>query len=50
VFSRQARTLPGQLATETIGREVGYGVVTSEDAIYGDALGPPGFHGDMYLR
>jgi ABC-type Zn uptake system ZnuABC Zn-binding protein ZnuA len=37
-------------AAETIGREAGVKVVTGEDALYGDSLGPPGSDGDTYLR
>ncbi|HEV2824452.1 MAG TPA: zinc ABC transporter substrate-binding protein, partial [Actinomycetota bacterium] len=33
-----------------IGREAGVRVVTGEDALYGDALGPPGSDGDTYLK
>jgi ABC-type Zn uptake system ZnuABC Zn-binding protein ZnuA len=42
-------TLPPR-AAETIGREAGVRVVTGEDALYGDALGPPGSDGDTYLK
>jgi ABC-type Zn uptake system ZnuABC Zn-binding protein ZnuA len=35
---------------ETIGREAGVRVVVGEDALYGDALGPPGSDGDTYLK
>ena len=42
-------TLPPK-AAETIGREAGVKVVTGEDALYGDALGPPGSDGDTYLK
>jgi ABC-type Zn uptake system ZnuABC Zn-binding protein ZnuA len=42
-------TLPPKTA-ETIGREAGVKVVTGEDALYGDALGPPGSDGDTYLK
>jgi zinc/manganese transport system substrate-binding protein/manganese/iron transport system substrate-binding protein len=42
-------TLPPETA-ETIGREAGVKVVTGEDALYGDALGPPGSDGDTYLE
>jgi ABC-type Zn uptake system ZnuABC Zn-binding protein ZnuA len=42
-------TLPAR-AAETIGREAGVKVVTGEDALYGDALGPPGSDGDTYLK
>jgi ABC-type Zn uptake system ZnuABC Zn-binding protein ZnuA len=37
-------------AAETIGREAGVKVVAGEDALYGDALGPPGSDGDTYLK
>jgi ABC-type Zn uptake system ZnuABC Zn-binding protein ZnuA len=37
-------------AAETIGREAGVKVVTGEDALYGDALGPPGSDGDTYVK
>ena len=37
-------------AAETIGREAGVRVVTGEDALYGDALGPPGSDGDTYIK
>jgi ABC-type Zn uptake system ZnuABC Zn-binding protein ZnuA len=42
-------TLPPKTA-RTIGREAGVRVVTGEDALYGDALGPPGSDGDTYLK
>jgi ABC-type Zn uptake system ZnuABC Zn-binding protein ZnuA len=42
-------TLPPKTA-ETIGREAGVKVVTGEDALYGDALGPPGSDADTYLK
>ena len=42
-------TLPPK-AAETLGREVGVKVVVGEDALYGDALGPPGSDGDTYLK
>jgi zinc/manganese transport system substrate-binding protein/manganese/iron transport system substrate-binding protein len=42
-------TLPPR-AAETIGREAGVKVVTGEDALYGDSLGPPGSDGDSYIR
>jgi zinc/manganese transport system substrate-binding protein len=42
-------TLPPK-AAETIGREAGVKVVTGSDALYGDALGPPGSDGDTYLK
>jgi ABC-type Zn uptake system ZnuABC Zn-binding protein ZnuA len=47
VFSET--TLPPK-AAETIGREAGVKVVVGEDALYGDALGPPGSDGDTYLK
>jgi ABC-type Zn uptake system ZnuABC Zn-binding protein ZnuA len=37
-------------AAETIAREAGVKVVVGEDALYGDALGPPGSDGDTYLK
>jgi zinc/manganese transport system substrate-binding protein/manganese/iron transport system substrate-binding protein len=37
-------------AAETIGREAGVRVVTGDDALYGDSLGPPGSDGDTYLK
>ena len=37
-------------AAETIGREAGVRVVVGEDALYGDALGPPGSDADTYLE
>ncbi|HJW35716.1 MAG TPA: metal ABC transporter substrate-binding protein [Actinomycetes bacterium] len=42
-------TLPPK-AAETIAAEAGVKVVTGEDALYGDALGPPGSDGDTYLK
>jgi ABC-type Zn uptake system ZnuABC Zn-binding protein ZnuA len=42
-------TLPPR-AAETIGREAGVRVVVGEDALYGDALGPPGSDADTYLK
>ena len=42
-------TLPAR-AAETIGREAGVRVVTGEDALYGDALGPSGSDGDTYIK
>jgi ABC-type Zn uptake system ZnuABC Zn-binding protein ZnuA len=42
-------TLPPK-AAETIGREAGVKVVVGTDALYGDALGPPGSDGDTYLK
>ena len=42
-------TLPPR-AAETIGREAGVKVVTGDDALYGDSLGPPGSDGDTYLK
>jgi ABC-type Zn uptake system ZnuABC Zn-binding protein ZnuA len=47
IFSETS--LPPRTA-ETIGREAGVKVVTGEDALYGDALGPPGSDGDTYLK
>jgi ABC-type Zn uptake system ZnuABC Zn-binding protein ZnuA len=47
VFSET--TLPPK-AAETIAREAGVKVVTGEDALYGDALGPAGSDGDTYLK
>ena len=47
IFSETS--LPAR-AAETIGREAGVKVVVGEDALYGDALGPPGSDGDTYLR
>jgi ABC-type Zn uptake system ZnuABC Zn-binding protein ZnuA len=37
-------------AAETIGREAGVKVVTGDDALYGDSLGPPGSDGASYVR
>ena len=40
-------------AAETIAREAGVKVVTGDDALYGDSLGPPGSDGasyDMMIR
>jgi ABC-type Zn uptake system ZnuABC Zn-binding protein ZnuA len=37
-------------AAETIGREAGVKVVTGEDALYGDSLGPSGSDGDSYIK
>jgi zinc/manganese transport system substrate-binding protein/manganese/iron transport system substrate-binding protein len=37
-------------AAETIAREAGARVVVGDDALYGDALGPPGSDGDTYLK
>jgi ABC-type Zn uptake system ZnuABC Zn-binding protein ZnuA len=37
-------------AAQTIGAETGVRVVTGEDALYGDALGPPGSDGDTYVK
>jgi zinc/manganese transport system substrate-binding protein len=42
-------TLPPK-AAETIAAEAGVKVVTGEDALYGDALGPPGSDGDTYVK
>jgi ABC-type Zn uptake system ZnuABC Zn-binding protein ZnuA len=47
IFSETS--LPPRTA-ETIGREAGVKVVVGEDALYGDALGPPGSDGDTYLE
>jgi ABC-type Zn uptake system ZnuABC Zn-binding protein ZnuA len=47
IFSETS--LPPRTA-ETIGREAGVKVVVGEDALYGDALGPPGSDGDTYLK
>ena len=47
VFSETS--LPPRTA-ETIGREAGVKVVEGENALYGDALGPPGSDGDTYIR
>jgi ABC-type Zn uptake system ZnuABC Zn-binding protein ZnuA len=47
VFSETS--LPPRTA-ETIGREAGVKVVTGEDALYGDTLGPAGSDGDTYLK
>ena len=37
-------------AAETIAREAGVRVVTGEDALYGDSLGPHGSDGDTYIK
>jgi ABC-type Zn uptake system ZnuABC Zn-binding protein ZnuA len=42
-------TLPPR-AAETIGRETGVRVVVGDDALYGDALGPPGSDADTYVK
>jgi ABC-type Zn uptake system ZnuABC Zn-binding protein ZnuA len=42
-------SLPPRTA-ETIGREAGVKVVTGEDALYGDTLGPRGSDGDTYIK
>jgi manganese/iron transport system substrate-binding protein len=47
IFSETS--LPAR-AAETIGREARVKVVVGEDALYGDALGPPGSDGDTYLK
>jgi ABC-type Zn uptake system ZnuABC Zn-binding protein ZnuA len=47
IFSETS--LPAR-AAETIGREAGVEVVVGADALYGDALGPPGSDGDTYLK
>ena len=47
VFSET--TLPPK-AAQTIAAEAGVKVVVGEDALYGDALGPPGSDGDTYVK
>jgi len=47
VFSETS--LPSRSA-ETIAREAGVRVVTGEDALYGDSLGPHGSDGDTYSK
>ena len=47
IFSETS--LPPRTA-ETIGREAGVKVVTGQDALYGDALGPRGSDGDTYIK
>jgi ABC-type Zn uptake system ZnuABC Zn-binding protein ZnuA len=47
VFSEAS--LPARTA-ETVAREAGVRVVAGEDALYGDALGPPGSDADTYLK
>ncbi|HEX2046789.1 MAG TPA: metal ABC transporter substrate-binding protein [Acidimicrobiales bacterium] len=47
VFSEAS--LPPRTA-ETVAREAGVRVVSGEDALYGDALGPPGSDADTYLK
>jgi zinc/manganese transport system substrate-binding protein/manganese/iron transport system substrate-binding protein len=47
IFSETS--LPPRTA-ETIGREAGVKVVTGEDALYGDTLGPRGSDGDTYIK
>jgi manganese/iron transport system substrate-binding protein len=47
VFSEA--TLPPR-AAQTIAAEAGVRVVAGEDALYGDALGPPGSDADTYLK
>jgi zinc/manganese transport system substrate-binding protein/manganese/iron transport system substrate-binding protein len=42
------RSLPPKTA-EAIAAEAGVTVVSGEDALYGDSLGPPGSDGDTYL-
>jgi ABC-type Zn uptake system ZnuABC Zn-binding protein ZnuA len=37
-------------AAETIARDAGVRVVVGDDALYGDALGPPGSDGDTYIE
>jgi ABC-type Zn uptake system ZnuABC Zn-binding protein ZnuA len=54
-WSWSARSSPASTArpscrAETIGREAGVKVVTGEDALYGDSLGPFGSDGDTYIR
>jgi ABC-type Zn uptake system ZnuABC Zn-binding protein ZnuA len=43
------RSLPPK-AAETVAREAGVKVVQGEDALYADALGPPGSSGDTYIK
>ena len=45
-----AETSLAPRAAETIAREAGVRVVTGEDALYGDALGPPGSEAATYLE
>jgi zinc/manganese transport system substrate-binding protein/manganese/iron transport system substrate-binding protein len=47
VFSESS--LPPKTAA-TVAREAGVRVVAGEDALYGDALGPPGSDADTYLK
>ena len=47
VFSEAS--LPPKTA-ETVAREAGVRVVSGDDALYGDALGPPGSDADTYLK
>ena len=47
VFSEAS--LPPKTA-ETVAREAGVRVVSGDDALYGDALGPPGTGADTYLK
>jgi ABC-type Zn uptake system ZnuABC Zn-binding protein ZnuA len=47
IFSEAA--LPPK-AAQTIASEAGVKVVTGEDALYGDALGPPGSDADTYVK
>jgi ABC-type Zn uptake system ZnuABC Zn-binding protein ZnuA len=47
VFSEAS--LPPRTA-ETVAREAGVRVVSGDDALYGDALGPPGSDADTYLK
>jgi ABC-type Zn uptake system ZnuABC Zn-binding protein ZnuA len=47
IFSETS--LPPRTA-ETIAHEAGVKVVTGDDALYGDSLGPPGSDGDTYLK
>jgi ABC-type Zn uptake system ZnuABC Zn-binding protein ZnuA len=47
VFSETS--LPPKTA-ETIARDAGVRVVSGDDSLYGDSLGPPGSAGDTYLK
>jgi zinc/manganese transport system substrate-binding protein/manganese/iron transport system substrate-binding protein len=42
-------TVPAKTA-RAIAREAGVEVVSGEDSLYGDALGPPGSDGATYLQ
>jgi zinc/manganese transport system substrate-binding protein/manganese/iron transport system substrate-binding protein len=42
-------SLPAKTA-ETVARDAGVAVVTGENALYADSLGPPGSDGDTYLK